>query len=100
MIRRSELLFLTDVFLFFLSHHRLNTHLAVPEVVVIGKKGHGKTSLIEAIFGEPLGAVGSGNTKRPVFYNFLNNMSLTAAKITVKRDTHNKEFDRDVEGKC
>jgi len=28
---------------------RLNTHLAVPEIVVVGKRGHGKTALIEGI---------------------------------------------------
>ena len=78
---------------------RLNTHLAVPEIVVIGKRGHGKTSLIEAFFGEPIGAVGTGVTRRPVYYNFLNNSSLQVPRIILKRDTHNKEFDRDVEGK-
>jgi hypothetical protein len=36
----------------------LNTQIAAPEFVVIGKKGHGKSSVIESFFGEQVNAVG------------------------------------------
>jgi len=72
-----------------------NTHLTVPEVVFVGRKGQGKSSLIEAFLGEPVNAL--GNTKRPVFFNLVNNPAVQTPKITVKRDLHLKQFDRDVE---
>eukprot|EP01114_Cavostelium_apophysatum_P012433 TRINITY_DN277_c0_g1_i1.p1 TRINITY_DN277_c0_g1~~TRINITY_DN277_c0_g1_i1.p1 ORF type:complete len:856 (+),score=372.25 TRINITY_DN277_c0_g1_i1:231-2798(+) len=76
----------------------LNTQFATPEIVVIGKKSHAKSSLIEAFFGEPLNAIGEGGlTKRPVFINVINNVNCTAPKLTVKRDQLLKEFDHDKE---
>jgi len=76
----------------------LNTQFSTPEIVVIGKKSHGKSSVIEAFFGEALNAVGtSGVTKRPIFLNVINNMNAANPKITVKRDSALKEFDHDKE---
>jgi len=76
----------------------LNTQFSTPEIVVIGRRSHGKSSVIEAFFGEALNAVGSfGVTKRPVFINVINNVNAANPKITVKRDSVLKEFDHDKE---
>lgn len=71
----------------------LNTQLPVPELVFIGKQGHGKTSLIEAIFGHPISAVSqekTGCTKRPLNINLINNPSCNEPRITLKRDGASK----------
>lgn len=68
----------------------LNTQLQVPEVVLIGKQGHGKSSLLESIFGHPFGVVSKdkgGCTKRPIFINLVNNLNCDQPKITIKRDS-------------
>jgi len=75
----------------------LNTQFATPEIVVIGKKGHGKSSLVEAFFGETLDSIGAGATKRPFFINVINNVNCDKPKLTLKRDTVLKEFDHDKE---
>jgi len=79
----------------------LNTQIPVPEFLFIGRKSHGKSSLIEAFIGESFNAIGhDGITKRPIYFNIVNNSACATPKFTVKRDTHLKEFDRDVEVKA
>jgi len=71
----------------------LNSQLQVPELVFIGKQGHGKTSLLEAIFGHPFSAIGKEKgacTKRPVHVNLINNPSCDEARVTLKRDPVSK----------
>jgi len=76
----------------------LNTQIPTPEIVIIGKKGHGKSSIIESFFGEALNAVGyDGVTQRPLYINVINNLACNTPKYTLKRDSLLKEFDRDVE---
>ena len=76
----------------------LNTQIPTPEIVVIGKKSHGKSSIVESYFGETLSGVGfHGFTKRPLYINVINNLSCTVPKFTIKRDTFLKEFDHDLE---
>eukprot|EP01118_Nematostelium_gracile_P015485 TRINITY_DN6219_c0_g1_i1.p1 TRINITY_DN6219_c0_g1~~TRINITY_DN6219_c0_g1_i1.p1 ORF type:complete len:824 (-),score=312.45 TRINITY_DN6219_c0_g1_i1:78-2549(-) len=77
----------------------LNTQIPNPEIVIIGKKSHGKSSIVEAFFGETVTAVGTGGvTKRPLFINMTNNLANETPKCTLKRES-NKEFDHDVEVK-
>eukprot|EP01114_Cavostelium_apophysatum_P002313 TRINITY_DN1204_c0_g1_i2.p1 TRINITY_DN1204_c0_g1~~TRINITY_DN1204_c0_g1_i2.p1 ORF type:complete len:686 (-),score=244.80 TRINITY_DN1204_c0_g1_i2:48-2105(-) len=76
----------------------LNTQLLVPEVVFIGKQGHGKTSLVEAFFGHPFSVVSKekgGCTKRAVSISMINNPACDKPKVTIKRDIALKEFTDD-----
>ena len=81
----------------------LNRTLAVPEIVLIGPQGHGKSSLIEAFVGHPFLPVGiadGGVTKRSVHVNLINNPACAEPKITIKRDTSDRlgaQFNSDVE---
>jgi len=78
----------------------LNTQISVPEFVVIGKRSHGKSSIIESFFGEQINFVGpNGATKRPFYLNLINNLSCEIPRCTIKRDPSNKEFDHDIEVK-
>jgi hypothetical protein len=43
--------------------HRLNANVQVPEIVFIGPRGHGKSSLVEALLGHPLTSVGEKEYK-------------------------------------
>jgi len=74
----------------------LNTQLSVPEIVLIGRKGDGKTSLLEAILGH---TVTKHQTVRPIHLNIVSNPKATEPKVTVKRDSVLKgnEFDYDAE---
>jgi len=78
----------------------LNTQIPNPEVVVIGKRGHGKSSLVEAFFGEQVDAVGTGVTRRPLYINMINNLACSTPKLTLKRDTTIKDLSNDVEVKA
>lgn len=73
----------------------LNSRLSFPEFVLLGSKGVGKTSLIEAIVGAPL--MGAGMTNRPVHLTFVNNPTRETPRITLKRDPLLKEFNYDQE---
>eukprot|EP01105_Mastigella_eilhardi_P005414 TRINITY_DN17136_c0_g1_i1.p1 TRINITY_DN17136_c0_g1~~TRINITY_DN17136_c0_g1_i1.p1 ORF type:complete len:739 (-),score=270.97 TRINITY_DN17136_c0_g1_i1:108-2324(-) len=76
----------------------VNTQIPVPEIVFIGLKGHGKSSLIEAVLGHLFNATGGDGTKRPLFINVINNQNYGIdARILLKRDTCLKEFSRDIE---
>eukprot|EP01116_Phalansterium_solitarium_P012696 TRINITY_DN2920_c0_g3_i1.p1 TRINITY_DN2920_c0_g3~~TRINITY_DN2920_c0_g3_i1.p1 ORF type:complete len:831 (+),score=329.51 TRINITY_DN2920_c0_g3_i1:129-2621(+) len=74
----------------------LNTPIPPPEFVFVGKKGQGKSSLIEAFFGEQLANAGT-STRRPVFLNVINNLQQETPRITIKRDAMLREFDHDLE---
>jgi len=76
----------------------LNTQVVAPEVVLIGLQGHGKSSLIEGILGHNATPIGYGATKRPMFFNIINNPKCDRPRITIKRDPLFKgpEFDHDV----
>ncbi|KAL6079742.1 hypothetical protein QOT17_000857 [Balamuthia mandrillaris] len=66
----------------YVAHHKLdelarqlNSPLETPEVVILGLRGHGKTTLLEGLVGFVVGDVGfrtEGATKRPVYYRFIN----------------------------
>eukprot|EP01111_Echinosteliopsis_oligospora_P000111 TRINITY_DN1010_c1_g1_i3.p1 TRINITY_DN1010_c1_g1~~TRINITY_DN1010_c1_g1_i3.p1 ORF type:complete len:918 (-),score=330.40 TRINITY_DN1010_c1_g1_i3:58-2811(-) len=76
----------------------LNTQIPVLEVVLVGPKGCGKSSIIEAIIGKPSNHVGAGVTKRPLFLQFINNPEFTSdPKVTLKRDITIQEYDHDVD---
>lgn len=75
----------------------LNAQMSTPEVVILGKKGQGKSSVLEALLGFPLPLLGP--TKRPVHIHLLNNPAAAAPKITIKRDAVIKEHGTDVEVK-
>jgi predicted nucleic acid-binding protein len=78
----------------------LNAQIPNPEVVIIGKKSNGKSSLIECFFGEQVNCVNSGGvTLRPLYINVINNASYATPKLTLKRDVFLKEFDHDMEVK-
>eukprot|EP01133_Synstelium_polycarpum_P002548 gene2548-2919_t len=76
----------------------LNTSISQPEVVFVGPRGSGKSSLIEAFIGRPLNIVGglTGCSKRALYLQFVNNSECEQPKVTVKRDGLIKEFDHDV----
>ncbi len=67
------------------------------EFVLVGFAGSGKSSLIEVLLGQPFNLVGVGATKRPVFFQWVNNRSVKSFRATVKRDPSKAEFDRDAE---
>lgn len=76
----------------------LNTQLQTPEIVLIGRQGHGKSSVIEAIVGQPFNLVAQEKgacTKRPIFVHVVNNPSYEKPKITIKRDSFVKEASED-----
>lgn len=54
------LLFPPSSYIQFLNKHSINTHMEPPEIVFVGKKGSGKTALIDALLGHKLGDVGNG----------------------------------------
>ncbi|GAM24162.1 hypothetical protein SAMD00019534_073370 [Acytostelium subglobosum LB1] len=75
----------------------LNTSIAQPEIVFVGPKSSGKSSLVEAFIGRPLNIVGAlGCSKRSIHFQFVNNAECEVAKVTVKRDALIKELDHDV----
>eukprot|EP01119_Soliformovum_irregulare_P007303 TRINITY_DN196_c0_g1_i2.p1 TRINITY_DN196_c0_g1~~TRINITY_DN196_c0_g1_i2.p1 ORF type:complete len:675 (+),score=269.59 TRINITY_DN196_c0_g1_i2:42-2027(+) len=75
----------------------LNTQVQSPEVVFVGRRGHGKTSLIESVLGHPLSFVGEkGATKRPVSINLINNPDYAEPRVVVKRDPVLKDFSSDL----
>eukprot|EP01116_Phalansterium_solitarium_P008438 TRINITY_DN22350_c0_g1_i1.p1 TRINITY_DN22350_c0_g1~~TRINITY_DN22350_c0_g1_i1.p1 ORF type:complete len:681 (-),score=139.34 TRINITY_DN22350_c0_g1_i1:83-2125(-) len=76
----------------------LNTQLPAPEIVVIGKQGAGKSSLIEAFFGHPVSMIAQSKdsgTKRPVFFSLINKPSCAHPRLVVRRDAMLKEFPLD-----
>ncbi|KAF2077035.1 hypothetical protein CYY_001667 [Polysphondylium violaceum] len=80
----------------------LNTSVSHPEIVFVGPRGAGKSSLIEAFIGRALNIVGastnltSGTSKRPVYLQFVNNVECETPKVTMKKDNILKEFDHDL----
>eukprot|EP01112_Ceratiomyxa_fruticulosa_P007636 TRINITY_DN1984_c0_g3_i2.p1 TRINITY_DN1984_c0_g3~~TRINITY_DN1984_c0_g3_i2.p1 ORF type:complete len:781 (-),score=209.36 TRINITY_DN1984_c0_g3_i2:158-2500(-) len=76
----------------------LNTQIPVPEIVVVGPRSSGKSSIIEAILGRPFNVVGLGGaTKRPLFIQLINNPEAAEPRATLKRDPQMKEFSTDRE---
>lgn len=71
--------------------------LSFPEYVVVGSKGVGKTSLLEALVGAPL--FGPGMTNRPLQVSFVHNAACEQPRIVIKRDALLREFlhDQDVD---
>ncbi|KYQ90260.1 dynamin like protein [Tieghemostelium lacteum] len=75
----------------------LNTTISHPEIVFVGPRTSGKSSLIEAFIGRSLNIVGqNGCSKRPIYFQFVNNIECEVPKITVKRDSNIKDFDHDI----
>jgi len=70
-----------------------NTAIGHPEIVIVGKQGVGKSSLVEALLGFPFAYVKpDGCTLRPVILNMINNKAATNPIVTVKRDSLLPEF--------
>jgi hypothetical protein len=63
----------------------------------VGTAGSGKSTLIEVIIGKQFNLIGAGATRRPVFFNLVNNLKCEIPRVVVKRDSLLKEFDRDQE---
>eukprot|EP00727_Mastigamoeba_balamuthi_P005216 m51a1_g14693 hypothetical protein (774) ;mRNA; f:107868-111089 len=60
-----------------------------PEVVLLGLKGSGKTSVLEALLGHPILAQSSGAyapTLRPLVVQVVHNAECTSPRVTVRRD--------------
>ncbi|EGG22757.1 dynamin like protein [Cavenderia fasciculata] len=78
----------------------LNTSISQPEIVFVGPRSSGKSSLIESFIGRPLNIVagqsGGACSKRAVHLQFMNNPEVEGTKITIKRDSFIKEFDHDI----
>ncbi|PRP78525.1 hypothetical protein PROFUN_13582 [Planoprotostelium fungivorum] len=74
----------------------LNTYMTTPEIVFVGKKSQGKSTLIETLLGEPINSVGGNGTKRPIIFSLVNNPSAQSPKFTIKKDPL-KPNDRDTE---
>lgn len=85
---------------------------------MLGLIGSGKSTLLEVLVGQPFNTVGSGATKRPVFFQWINNRLVKVreqdlidirllfsrflflpqgTRVTIKRDPSLPEFDRDVD---
>jgi len=70
-----------------------NTQIGHPEIVIVGKQGVGKSSLVEALLGFPFSYVKQdGCTLRPIILNMINNKAATNPVVTVKRDSLLPEF--------
>jgi hypothetical protein len=64
-----------------------NTEISVPEFVVFGLAGHGKTSVVEALLGWPaLHSDFESPAKRPVMVSMQNNPKFTEPRFTVMSD--------------
>eukprot|EP01112_Ceratiomyxa_fruticulosa_P013149 TRINITY_DN3678_c0_g2_i2.p1 TRINITY_DN3678_c0_g2~~TRINITY_DN3678_c0_g2_i2.p1 ORF type:complete len:828 (+),score=221.76 TRINITY_DN3678_c0_g2_i2:104-2587(+) len=78
----------------------LNTHIEVPEIVLVGKRGHGKTTLLEAFLGHPILSKGKYcPSQRPLNLMMVHNPNCETPRITVIKDTVIKgsEFDHNIE---
>ena len=65
--------------------HRINCGFEAPEIVFVGKKGSGKSTLIECILGHTM--LDPGATLRPVEIRMVNNPACETPRVTVLRDT-------------
>ncbi|KAM9991405.1 hypothetical protein ACTFIZ_004805 [Dictyostelium cf. discoideum] len=79
----------------------LNTAVSHPEIVFVGPRSSGKSSLIEAFIGRALNIVGgniggNGCSKRVLYLQFTNNIDFEVPKVTIKKDNTIKEFDHDI----
>ncbi|KAN0039651.1 hypothetical protein ACTA71_007452 [Dictyostelium dimigraforme] len=78
----------------------LNTAVSHPEIVFVGPRSSGKSSLIEAFIGRALNIVGgnisNGCSKRVLYLQFTNNIDYEVPKVTIKKDNTIKEFDHDI----
>jgi hypothetical protein len=72
----------------------LNMQMNTPEIVFIGQRGQGKSSLIESLFGRPFLQTLSG-TLRPLVINSVHNASAGEPKCILKRDASNIEYAHD-----
>lgn len=71
----------------------MNARIGTPEIVVVGKEGSGKTSFLEAFMGTALFPVEEAQpTKRPFYFQVVQNSNCKTPKVTIKRDTKNAEF--------
>ena len=60
------------------SFFSLNTTLQAPEIVLIGRQGHGKSALLEAIVGQPFTLLGKEGIKDILITNSkFGSLSLT-----------------------
>ncbi|KAH3767868.1 dynamin family protein [Pelomyxa schiedti] len=75
---------------------KINTPVQVPEIVLVGKKGVGKTSLLEAILGHKFGDTGT-STMRPIEVKMVNNQQCATPKITFMHDLALPQFMEDTE---
>ena len=64
--------------------HRINCEFAVPEVVFLGRRGAGKSSLIESFLGHTMMPL--SETLRPVEIRMVNNPECENPRVTVLRD--------------
>jgi len=62
----------------------INCDFAVPEVVFLGRRGSGKTSLIEAFLGHTMMTL--DETLRPVEIRMVNNQDCETPRVTILRD--------------
>jgi len=74
----------------------LNVASDHPEIVFVGPKGHGKSSVLEGIFGHAISA--TFPTTRPIVVNMVNALDMKEPRVIVKRDSFlTKEFPHDVQ---
>eukprot|EP01105_Mastigella_eilhardi_P025672 TRINITY_DN7055_c0_g1_i1.p1 TRINITY_DN7055_c0_g1~~TRINITY_DN7055_c0_g1_i1.p1 ORF type:complete len:701 (+),score=219.25 TRINITY_DN7055_c0_g1_i1:46-2103(+) len=69
----------------------INAYLQPPEVVLVGRKGCGKSTILESLFGHKFADVGNA-TLRPVEIKMVNNVDCEQPKITVVRDPEVAQF--------
>ncbi len=62
----------------------LNTSIAAPEIVLVGKVGSGKSTVLDGIIGERVNP--PRETKRPLHLTLVNNAECVEPRITIKRD--------------
>lgn len=79
----------------------LNTPLLPPEFVFVGKRGQGKSALIEAFLGFIMNHVSevpdvfSACTRMPIAVRLMNNPSCSQAKFSIKYKKNSMEVQRD-----
>jgi GTP-binding protein EngB required for normal cell division len=67
------------------------------QVVVVGKTGCGKSSLLDALLDVSFAVSRKDrSTMRPVVFNLVNNQELSEPRVTIKRDGYLDDFAQDV----
>jgi len=85
--------FYTSYFKLLNYSREFSSQFPLPEFVIVGPQGNGKSSLLEALIGFPLNWVSFGAaTRRPIFLKLINSPECATPKVILERDSVLVEF--------